>query len=185
VVNLRFLQASTAENLSTGYLWWSTCQAWGASWPTGGSVMLRLRSSVAWLLPSLRRHGLSRYLWEPWCSYVPGKAVQGGERSNVRPHRDGRLTGHDRSNIRPFRSPGTFDWWQNLTGQIVYRLFDLKIQPVMKPIIYLTGCRSNILCLNFDFQSRSIRVWWVSFNSKTTKLLSYKSLYILPENTNS
>jgi len=31
-------------------------------------------------------NGLSRYLWPPFLwSYVPAKAVQGGDRSNIRP----------------------------------------------------------------------------------------------------
>jgi len=70
--------------------------------------MPQLRSSVARLPPFLRRYGKhpippQGHLWASWCSYVPAKAVQGNERSNVRLHRDGRG--------------------------------------------YLTGCRSNILCL--------------------------------------
>jgi len=46
------------------------------------------------------------------------------------------LIGHDRWNIWPLlgqifnRSPGTYDRWQNLTGHIAYRLFDLNMWPV-------------------------------------------------------
>jgi len=67
---------------------------------------------------------------------VPAKAVQGGDRSNIRPHKDGTdvwlvMTGQNQGRIFD-QSPGTFDRWPNLTGHIAYRLFDRL--PVKYPV---------------------------------------------------
>ena len=131
------------------------------TWPTGGSAipyLLRLRSSVARLSPSLRRydvissqwHGLSR-TYEHICLYVLAKAVQGGDRSNIRLSH-GRIL--DRSWL------GAFDQWQNLTGHIIYMIFD--------------GCRSNILCL-FYWCRVCLRTWRASERSFTGPSLWQKS----------
>jgi len=107
----------------------------GRRLPCGGTASTRYRHRYTVLAATHQHRGA--------CSWVAAKAVQGGQQTNVRRHKDERLTGHDLLNIRLgrifVRSPGTFDQSQNLIGHIAY------IYICKKTYQFTTVCKDDVM----------------------------------------